>query len=95
MLNDNGVLNLKVVRDFFYLSSSPSDSGMLMSSNSIPHSKYLVLWKVLHDRLPSYKDIHKGKVILCCMCTLSRKNKEDICHLFFYCLSTIYFCTRL
>jgi len=45
--------------------------------------KTLVLWKILHQRLPIDKDIQIRGLSLCFTCSLCRKQEESLFHLFF------------
>jgi len=50
--------------------------------------KTLVLWKVLHQRLPVYKDIQIRGLSFYSMCSLCRKQEESLFHFFFDCFVT-------
>lgn len=88
-MEDSGVLNQKATRNFF---SSPStcDWGMLIWSSFIPPTKSLVLWKVIHKRLPTDNEVQKRGVVLCSLCSLCREQEESIDHLFFSCPSAYF-----
>ena len=80
MLEDSGSLIEKAARKFFKDSNPTCQWGKLIWTSSIPPAKTLVLWKVLHKRLPIDKDIQVRGISLCSMCSLCRKQEESISH---------------
>jgi len=57
MFYDNGVVTQRVVRKFLSSSSPSWEWGKLVWFSDIPPTKSLMLWKVLHNRLPTNKDV--------------------------------------
>jgi len=57
MLEDSGSLTHKVTIKFFKDSNPTCQWSKLFWTSYIPIVKTLVLWKVLHQRLPIDKDI--------------------------------------
>jgi len=75
MLEDSGSLTQKMARKFFKDSNPTCQWGKLIWTSSIPHAKTLVLWKVLHKRLPVDKDI-QVRGLFCVVCALCVGNKK-------------------
>jgi len=73
MLEDFGSVTQKAANKFSKDSNPTCQWGKLIWTSSIPPVKTLVLWKVLHQRLPVDKDIQIRGLSLCFMCSLCKK----------------------
>jgi len=75
MLEDFGSLTQKAVKKVFKDSNPTCQWGKMIWTSSIPLTKTLVLWKVLHQMLPVDKDIQIRGISLCSMCSLCKKQE--------------------
>lgn len=78
-LDCSAILSQRVASAFFINSHFASKWGGLIWVNSISPTKTLVLQKLLHNRILSYKDVQfKGFT----MCTLCKQQEESTLHFF-------------
>ena len=83
ILEESDCFTIKSAMTFFLEPGVPCGWGKFIWSSSIPPSKYLVLRKVFHGRLPTYQHIQNKGLHICFMCMLCQKQKESIQHFFF------------
>jgi len=90
ILDEFGSFTLKSARTFFLEPGVSYGWGKFIWSSYIPHSKTLVLWKVVHGRLSTDQHIQCKGLDICSMCTLYEKHKEFFQHIYF--LNVLMFC---
>ncbi|GAU15839.1 hypothetical protein TSUD_236550, partial [Trifolium subterraneum] len=85
VLNELGDLSLKCAYDYKSSPSQPVHWGKLIWNISIPPSKSLFFWRVIHNKIPTDDNLITRGQHLPSICNLCLKHSESSHHLMFEC----------
>lgn len=81
----SGSLSLKEAYQFKAHQYQPLNWAKIIWSQHIPPSKSLLVWRMMHDKLPCDENLKHRGCSLASICNLCGKHEDSTSHLFFQC----------
>jgi len=83
--SNTGSLTLNEAYQFKHHNFQQLDWAKAIWSTHIPPSKFLLVWRVMHDKLPSDDKLKERGCCMASICNLCGNQEESTFHLFFIC----------